>query len=147
MNPDGFRRRGMGMHKLRRRIEVLEEYVSARRDYVSAAETFVRLARDPASGKWVVREHRGKPAGAGRRGIKIDADAIMRSLLGRLKALEAKSPDPAEPRKALLPAWLTDELERQGGFDASGYPVNVGVDSGCESQRLGGIQRAQFEKS
>ena len=47
------------MHKLRRRIEVLEEYVSARRDYVSAAETFVRLARDPASGKWVVIEHCG----------------------------------------------------------------------------------------
>jgi hypothetical protein len=42
------------MHKLRRRIEVLEKYMSVRRGSVTAAETFVRLARDPASGEWVV---------------------------------------------------------------------------------------------
>ena len=47
------------MHKLRRRIEILEEYMSVRRGSVPAAETFVQLARDPASGEWVVTEYCG----------------------------------------------------------------------------------------
>ena len=47
------------MHKLRRRIEVLEKYLSVRRGSVPAAEAFVRLARDPASGEWVVTESCG----------------------------------------------------------------------------------------
>ena len=66
----------------------------------------------------------------------------------RLKALEAKSPDPTEPRKALLPAWLIEELGKQGvRLDASGYPEMFGMESGCEPQRFGGIQRAELEKS
>ena len=66
----------------------------------------------------------------------------------RLKALEAKSPNPTEPRKSLLPSWLNEELGKQNvRLDASGYPEKVGMESVCESQRLGGIQRAQFEKS
>ena len=66
----------------------------------------------------------------------------------RLKALEAKSPDPTEPRKALVPAWLVEEAGRQGvRFDTSGYPEKGEKESGFEPQRLGGIQRAQLEKS
>ena len=34
----------------------MEKYMSVRRDSVIAAEAFVRLARDPASGKWMVTE-------------------------------------------------------------------------------------------
>jgi hypothetical protein len=58
------------------------------------------------------------------------------ALQRRLKALEAKSPDPTEQRKALLPGWLIEELEKQGvRFDASGYPEKIGMESGCEPQR------------
>jgi hypothetical protein len=73
----------------------------------------------------------------------------MRSaLLGRLKALEAKSPDPTESQKPLLPAWLTEELEKQGvRFDASGFPEKIGWNPALNFGGLGGIQRAQLEKS
>jgi hypothetical protein len=52
----------------------------------------------------------------------------------RLKALEAKSPDPTEPQKALVPAWLVEEAGKQGvRLDASGYPEKVGMESGSTS--------------
>jgi len=52
----------------------------------------------------------------------------------RLKALEARSPDPTEPQKALVPAWLVEEAGKQGvRLDASGYPKKVGMESGCAS--------------
>lgn len=48
---------------------------------------------------------------------------LLRQLRARIEALEALSPDPCKPRKALLPAWLTDDLRRQGvEFDAEGRP-------------------------
>jgi hypothetical protein len=73
----------------------------------------------------------------------------MRSaLLKRLKTLEAKSPDPTESQKPLLPTWLTEELEKQGiRFDASGFPEKIGWNPALNFGGLGGIQRAWLEKS
>ena len=66
----------------------------------------------------------------------------------RLKALEAKSRDPTEPQKTLVPAWLVEEAGKQSVWlDASGYPEKVGMETRCEPQRRVGIQRAQLEKS
>jgi hypothetical protein len=66
----------------------------------------------------------------------------------RLKALEAKSPDPTELQKALLPAWLIDELEKQGvRLDAPGLPREGRNGTRLRTSRLGGIQRAELEKS
>jgi hypothetical protein len=66
------------------------------------------------------------------------------AILGRLKALEAKSPNPTKPGKGLLPAWLMEKLEEQGvRFDASRL---IGMESGCAPRRLGGIQDAWLKK-
>ena len=66
----------------------------------------------------------------------------------RLKALEAKSPDPTEPRKSLLPAWLIEELEKQSiRLDASGLQREGRNATRLRTSVLGGIQRAQLEKS
>ena len=70
------------------------------------------------------------------------------SLLRRLRALEAKSPDPTELQKPLLPAWLIEEAKKQGvRFDASGFPEKVEWNPALNRWGLGGIQRAQLEKS
>ena len=73
----------------------------------------------------------------------------MRSaLLRRLKALEAKSPDPTELQKSLLPPWLVEEAEKQGvRFDASGFPEKVEWNPALNLWGLGGNPRAQLEKS
>jgi hypothetical protein len=49
----------------------------------------------------------------------------MRSrLLARLRALEKASADFAGPVKAVLPAWLVEDLQSQGiPFDSSGRPI------------------------
>jgi hypothetical protein len=48
----------------------------------------------------------------------------------------------------LLPAWLIEEAEKQGvRFDASGFPEKIGWNPALNFGGLGGIQRAQLEKS
>jgi hypothetical protein len=66
----------------------------------------------------------------------------------RLKALEAKTPDPTEPQKALFPAWLIEEIEKQSvRLDASGLPREGRNGTRLRTSRLGGIQRAELDKS
>ena len=46
------------------------------------------------------------------------------NLYSRLRALEKLQPDPSKRLKAILPAWLVEEIKAQGfQFDASGRPI------------------------
>jgi hypothetical protein len=64
------------------------------------------------------------------------------------KIAEAVGPDPTESQKPLLPAWLIEEAEKQGvRFDASGFREKIEWNPDLNLWGLGGIQRAQLEKS
>jgi hypothetical protein len=46
------------------------------------------------------------------------------NLHSRLRALEKRRPDPTQPSKAFLPAWLLADFKEQGyRFDDAGRPV------------------------
>ena len=60
---------------------------------------------------------------------------MRQRLNSRLKALEKLVPDRTDPRKALLPEWLMENLRQQGiRFDAFGLPEKSSIDESVPQQ-------------